>query len=255
MLRSRRLASGRNAVTAARTPQLAVVLPVHNEERLLPGALEALERASDGVDVVPDVIVVLDSCTDASRDIAETWAAAAAGRRRVRPRLVTCDARNVGEARRVGCHAALENSSSRCGLWIATSDADSRVPPNWLRAQLWCRARGFDAWAGRVTLREEFGIERRHLSEWSRRYERERRPIHGANLGFDAAWYESVGGFAARESGEDRELVRALVKAGASVYFDATTRVLTSARRDARAPDGFARALDRVEESLSSLNG
>lgn len=48
-------------------------------------------------------------------------------------------------------------------------------------------------------------------------------------------------------TGEDRAMVEALLGGGATVHFDSTTRVTTSSRRHARAPDGFAAALQHIE--------
>jgi hypothetical protein len=75
-----------------------------------------------------------------------------------------------------------------------------------------------------------------------REYDREAHPIHGANLGFNAAQYLAAGGFLPLETGEDRALLQALVDVGASTYFDSSLRVLTSARRRGHAPHGFAEA-------------
>ena len=49
-----------------------IVLPAHDEEQLLPSALGALSRATGHVSDVPVVVgitIVLDACTDRSRDI------------------------------------------------------------------------------------------------------------------------------------------------------------------------------------------
>jgi hypothetical protein len=62
--------------------------------------------------------------------------------------------------------------------------------------------------------------------------------VHGANLGVRADAYLAAGGFAAHPTGEDHALWRAL----ADRPRIATRRipVVTSARRRARAPSGFA---------------
>jgi hypothetical protein len=63
--------------------------------------------------------------------------------------------------------------------------------------------------------------------------------VHGANLGFRASAYLRAGGFPAVPTGEDRALVAALDAAGGRVLRTRALTVVTSARREARAPHGF----------------
>ena len=56
-----------------------------------------------------------------------------------------------------------------------------------------------------------------------------------------------VGGFAPLASSEDVALVQALEDVGASIAWSAAPRVVTSARRQFRAPGGFGATLARVE--------
>lgn len=72
------------------------------------------------------------------------------------------------------------------------------------------------------------------------------RHIHGANLGVSAAAYVAVGGFRPLASNEDVALVEALVAAKATVAWSAATRVVTNARLDFRAPQGFVATLRAV---------
>jgi hypothetical protein len=64
--------------------------------------------------------------------------------------------------------------------------------------------------------------------------------VHGANMGFLAEKYWKVGGFAALPSGEDVDLVRRFEQSGFHIRRDANLSVVTSARHDGRAPNGFA---------------
>jgi hypothetical protein len=104
-------------------------------------------------------------------------------------------------------------------------------------------------WAGRVHV-TDWSLRRRLLeTTWQREYDSERQPIHGANLGFNGGCYLDAGGFPPVRSGEDRALVRAMIARGANCWFDDALRVTTSARRVARAPHGFASALNLIEAS------
>ena len=110
-----------------RIERIAVVIPAHDEEELLPGCLDSVAEAARWAGVPVSVIVSLDSCTDASARVV-------AGKASVRS--VRCAVRNVGAARAIGVRAAL--GSGTRGLWLATTDADSVVP-----AAL-CAAAGMD---------------------------------------------------------------------------------------------------------------
>jgi len=56
---------------------VGVVLPVNDEEKLLPAALQAIEVAVDALStsISTQVVVVLDCCGDASSAIAHRWGA------------------------------------------------------------------------------------------------------------------------------------------------------------------------------------
>lgn len=237
-----------------RTLALGVVLPVHNEEDLVGGALESLSdslREPSALKIACEVVVVLDACIDRSAEVSAEWQRRMARRNDVHVSLLTCEARNVGIARRLGCASALEalGDVDPSRVWLATTDADSRVPRRWLRHQLLCHEEGHDVWAGRVHVAD--WSAHRHILQttWQREYESERQPIHGANLGFNAGVYLAAGGFPPLRTGEDRALVRAMADRGANCWFDDSLRVTTSARREARAPQGFAKALDLIEAS------
>lgn len=239
-----------------RTQALGVVVPVHDEEDLLDASLESLSVSLGDVrdcGVTCEVVIVLDSCVDLSARVVAEWQRRHARRDPVRVTRVNCDARNVGVARGAGCAAVLGNlrDVDPANIWIATTDADSKVPRRWLRAQLLSHEAGYDIWAGRVRV-TDWSIHRRVLqTRWQLEYESELKPVHGANLGFNAACYLAAGGFAPLPSGEDRALVRAMTTLGANPFFDDSLRVVTSARRLARAPEGFAHALNLLEASPS----
>ncbi|GAA4385521.1 glycosyltransferase [Tsukamurella soli] len=64
--------------------------------------------------------------------------------------------------------------------------------------------------------------------------------IYGANLGIRASTYLALGGFAPVATGEDRALVHVARDHGDGIVATDQAPVLTSARRHARAPHGFA---------------
>jgi glycosyltransferase involved in cell wall biosynthesis len=246
-----------------RIGQVAVVIPVHNEEQLLPRALAAARTAADALqaqrpNTAVTILVALDSCTDGSAAAASH---VAAGDRRISPLRVTF--RSVGGSRRAGIRAALLASSEKGlpyaspGLWLANTDADSCVPKNWLLSQLDLADRGADAVLGTVEPDPE-STDGELLRRWHARHPlgEDHAHVHGANLGVRASAYVLAGGFPRLRSHEDRTLVDRLRRNGAAVWSTDAIRVRTSGRTDARAPQGFGAYLRSLtQEPAPALKG
>jgi glycosyltransferase involved in cell wall biosynthesis len=218
----------------------AVVVPAHDEQELLPGCLTALRTAAAGVAAPTEIIVVADACTDDTGLIAATAGV----------RVVTVAAGNVGGARAAGMAYAARHGSA--GLWLATTDADSRVPPGWLGWHARHAARGTEVLVGTVEVHDWSPWPEAVRYAYERRYRAAPRHVHGANLGCAADAYERLGGFAAVGHDEDRDLVTRAAKAGLRVVYDTASPVRTSARRTARAPAGFAAHLAAVADEVSA---
>jgi glycosyltransferase involved in cell wall biosynthesis len=241
---------------AARTAAVGVIVPVHNEEELLGAALGAIARA---VTEVTDrgiecwTAIVLDGCSDGSEAIARHWTRSL-NRLKGRHRCVVlrCQATGVGGARRLGASALLRKWRARDPgrIWLATTDADSRVPPEWLVAQLAAHEADADVWTGRVVVDDWSPYGELTAFLWNHAYDDEELPVHGASLGFNAQMYLNAGGFAALRTGEDRALHHAILDVGGCAHHDMELRVITSGRRQARAPLGFAHALSSFDEDL-----
>ena len=93
---------------------ISVVIPAYNEEEYLPGCLRALRRQTFPAERF-EVIVVDNASTEATAAVA----------RRLGVRVVTEPRKGVGRARQAGFQAAQ-------GAVIASTDADTQVPPDWL---------------------------------------------------------------------------------------------------------------------------
>ncbi|WP_233197324.1 glycosyltransferase [Cryobacterium sp. N21] len=225
---------------------VVIVVPVRNEEVLLPRCSSALSAAIDTLSVVPEperprvfVVLVLDQCTDLSARVAAHWRAF---------RRYEIAAGAVGVARRDGIRHALgrlgclqtDGAASASQIWIATTDADSAVPPNWLVSQLALARNGAELVLG--TVQPDDDLAAHELLRWEELHTiGEGHPhVHGANLGVRADRYLAAGEFAPVDRDEDVLLVAALRNLGVVEARTALIPVLTSGRRIGRAPAGFA---------------
>lgn len=221
---------------------VGVVVPAHNEEDLLPSCLAALQQAARAIRPLPvHIVVAADACTDQTATLARDFGAT----------VVSIHARSVGAARQAGMRAVLEllGHLDPGEVWLATTDADTLVPPGWLSRQLHYAEQGWDAVIGTVTVTDwtEHGPE--VPPRFHQRYgtaDGAHPHIHGANLGFTAQAYRAAGGFGLRPTAEDHALVQALDQARSRILRTTQVHVVTSARRDARAPQGFSHLLSTL---------
>lgn len=235
-------ASGQPRRKAASIDDVAVVIPVHNEEEHLGRALAGVRAAADEVSarhpgVGVRVMVVLDCCADGSPRLATDFAASDA-----RFNVMTVDFRNVGMSRRAGAEGlGLTAGVPAARAWLANTDADSLVPRNWLVRQVELAAAGADVVLGSVEPDSD-GMHHALIARWHARHVLAEHHSHvfGANLGVRGSSYLKAGGFPAAASGEDRILVDRLRGNGAGIVATDSVRVLTSGRTVGRAPRGFA---------------
>lgn len=220
---------------------IGIVIPARNEAHHIAACVASAILAGkhpmlcgEGV----EVLVVADRCTDGTERIAIANGAL----------TLSIQAKNVGHARAAGADSLLQRNAR----WLAFTDADSTVAPDWLASQM---DLGADVVCGTV-----------EVSDWSAHLENAprlrdhfartyndmdgHRHIHGANLGVCASAYLKVGGFQHLHCSEDVALVEALNASGASIAWSASPRVTTSARTDARARGGFGDTLLAVTSSF-----
>jgi glycosyltransferase involved in cell wall biosynthesis len=217
---------------------IAAIVPAHNEADHIARCLTALVVAAgdERLRAEPVVVfVVLDDCSDDTGRIARAHGAT----------TLCTHHRNVGAARALGAEAAM----ARGARWLAFTDADTEVGPQWFAAQLAHLAQGSEAVCGTVAVRDWGSYGRATQAHFEATYfdVDGHRHIHGANLGVSSAAYRRAGGFDALDCHEDVALVRALEDAGTSIAWSAAPRVYTSARRSFRAPQGFGATLSTVE--------
>lgn len=232
---------------------VAVVMPAHNEDQHIGKALLALKAAADVLqrdyrDMAVKIVVVLDHCTDNSAEITASHVAGDA-----RFSVVDVELRSTGACRDLGFRTALEflDVDGTASIWLATTDADSAVPPHWLTRQVELAIMGADAILGSVEpdpADMDPAIHRRWLELHP--FREDHQHIYGANLGIRASAYLSAGGFPGLRAHEDRVLVERLRRHGFAVTATDTIRVVTSGRTYARAPEGFAAYLRSLAAEL-----
>jgi len=226
------------AVTRRGFDRAVVVIPAHNEATRLPRCLTAVLAAATAMPGRVLTVVVLDACTDRSAAVADRFGPGV--------QVLSIDAHNVGAARAAGFNRArtVWPDANVAHTWYATTDADSRVDPDWLVRQMVADA---DMVLGVVRVANwrhvPSSVAGRYLHRYRSKFGSDgegHNHVHGANMGFAAEKYWEVGGFAALPSGEDVDLVRRFEQRSFHIRRDARLSVVTSARHDGRAPNGFA---------------
>jgi glycosyltransferase involved in cell wall biosynthesis len=223
---------------------VGVVVPAQNEETLLPACLTALRHAAEAVSIPVHVLVVADACHDGTVATARACGA----------QVIRIGARNVGAARAAGMSMLLRRPAvpglvtarDPSAVWLATTDADTVVPPGWLQCQLRYASQGWDVVLGTVTVPDWDGYPPHVPAAFDALYGFGDGPhphVHGANLGIRASAYLGAGGFRPLRTAEDHALLAAATEAGCSVLQASDITVETSARRHARAPQGFSHVL------------
>jgi glycosyltransferase involved in cell wall biosynthesis len=228
---------------------IGVIVPAHNEQDLLPSCLASLRRAARAVRGVPvHLVVVADACRDQTAQVGRRGGAS----------VVRISARSAGQARAAGARAILRRTRhlDPADLWLTTTDADTLVPAYWLRQQVRHAGQGWDAIVGTIQVADWSGYPPGTRSLFRERYEGvegveggagQHSHVHGANLGFRASAYLRAGGFPELPTAEDHALVAALTAGGSRVLRTRALPVVTSARRESRAPHGFSHYLARME--------
>lgn len=226
---------------------VGVVVPAANEAALLDRCLRALRasrehlhRANSNI-VRTRIVLVLDSCTDASEAVASHYPDV---------EVIEVSERSVGPARRAGVQHLLGGGVRAREHWLANTDADSEVPLAWLADAVEEADRGAHLVIGTVT--PDTGLPEAVEAAWHARHPRhDRHPhVHGANFGIRADAYMALGGWPLLTTGEDQALAERARAAGhLRISRSARQPVRTSVRLAGRAPSGFSSYLRALAEA------
>lgn len=222
--------------------RVGIVVPARNEALLVRRCLGSILKASAESEVECFIVLVDDGSTDGTAAIASGMLSEHSGR------VLSVSHGNVGAARAAGVEWLLENREAAT-TWIASTDADTVVPENWILGQLAHVEEGADAVAGLVDI--DCGQAHPLRDAFAKAYGRKIAPtshahVHGANLSVSKLSYLSVGGFSPIPCGEDRDLWARLAAAGHRLVTDVHSVVITSSRLVSRTTGGFASDLRRL---------
>jgi glycosyltransferase involved in cell wall biosynthesis len=208
-------------------PLISVVLPARNEERLLPAALRSIAAQTLDPNLV-EAIVVSNGSTDASVEVAEREAAAAAASGGPRIEVLAHVAPGIALAKNLGARRAR-------GALLVFMDADSRMSPRLLETVRDRAAEGERAASIRIVA--DGGDPVDHAFFWvienGKRLVRTR-----ANMFWcERALFEALGGFdESLNHAEDLDFLVRAKRAGVRVGHIHAEWIATSPRRLHRGP-------------------
>ncbi len=203
---------------------ISVVIPAYNEERLIGQCLDAFVRQR--THHAFEVIVVDNASTDRTTQIARSYAP------RVPVRVIRESRKGRGQARKTG----FENAQ---GNIIASTDADTIVPMNWIEtiAKTFERNRGLVGITGTVRVLDCDPATNKMINTLQPAMMRvgaavvHYQLLNGFNFAVRAEAYRQSGGFDASLAGmEDYDLARKIGKIGRTAFVPSLT-VTFSGRR------------------------
>ncbi len=219
--------------------KIGIVIPAHNEAMTISDCLASVQTAIRQLpsNILAYPLVVLDDCTDDTLALVKI----------ADVDYTECDYHCVGRVRDMGIRHAIKKGAN----WIACTDADSVVTPDWLVQQVThvmqqptnmiCGVVDVDNWAHLTSQTRDAYIA--HYQDTMGH-----RHIHGANLSFSSKSYLAIGGFAPLRCHEDVDLVKKFEDQGYTITWSNRVRVITSSRLDARTSEGFAAFLRNLEK-------
>jgi GT2 family glycosyltransferase len=248
--------------TSGYAARVVIAIPAKNEADFITACLAALSRQTFPAD---DVVVVINNTSDDTARRAGALAASLPSRLHIEELTLPPPQANAGYVRRLAMERAAQLAGPR-GV-IMTTDADARVPPNWIERNLVWLSQGYDAVCGMAVIDpdDERGLPRNLLADdaletsytqisdeiddlidphpwdpWPRHTHRS-----GASIAVRAAVHCAVGGVPDVKHSEDRGFVARLELRDCKIRHDPALRVIVSGRQVGRAEGGMATAIAR----------
>ena len=220
---------------------MLVAVPARDEAATAVACLESIDRAAAAWGRPVVTVVACDSCVDDTVVRVEAWAP-----RAMHVHVIEGSWRGAGAARRAATArgALLLGTDRPACTWLASTDADTTVPPDWITRQVALADGGADVVLGIVELDSTTPPNLRNRFAATYVIHPGHRHVHAANMGVRRSTYDVAGGWSADISvGEEHDLVARAVAAGARVARRHDVVVTTSARTSSRVSDGFAHDL------------
>lgn len=227
---------------------VVVTIPAADEEDEIAGCLHSVDQAiaelHDRTSVRGHVVVALDDCRDGTADVVARFEHVVS---------VTCDAHRVGGARRRAAAVALDRWRPEHTCLVST-DADCRVPVDWLTEMTALFGLGMDVVLG--TVRPGPGLTASVERAWYGAHSlgNDHTHIHGANMGMSGSAYLRAGGWADLAAHEDVDFLQRAVATGLRIARAGAAPVVTSSRLIGRAPEGFASFLRSLHDELPAVS-
>ena len=243
----------------------AVAIPVNNEADRIADCLHALSHQTSVNTREAIVVLLLNNCSDGTRQIVDRLAPGFGMRIRCLEVTFSRAHATAGHARHLAMRLA-DDLVEPDGV-LLTTDADGRVDPNWIAQNLRALDQGADAVAGRIDIDPlEASLIPAKLHEdddrecfYSALLDRisaeldpdpfDRLPRHsehsGASIAVKVSAYRRAGGIPAVSLGEDRAFFAALRRVDARIRHAPEVRVVVSGRTIGRAAGGMADTIRR----------
>jgi glycosyltransferase involved in cell wall biosynthesis len=257
------LSDRRGACAIMQIRPVVIAVPAKDEAAHLPACLHALTHQQG--ERRHTILILVNNSGDDSLDVVHRFAATSSIRILGEDVVLTGAAATAGGARRAAMQRAADLAGAN-GI-ILTTDADGRVAPDWLAANLNALAVGADAVAGRAVIDPEdeklipdalLAADAREctyaalLDELAARIDPDpadpwpRHDEHsGASIAVTVEAFRRVGGIPAMPMGEDRAFFRQLQRIDARIRHAPEVQVVVSGRIEGRAAGGMADTIRR----------
>lgn len=215
---------------------IGVVVPARDEVASVAACVTSIRAALRATGLPGRIVVVADRCTDETAPIARRALGGDGD-------VLSSSAGRAGAARRAGADHLLATGRPPRLTWLATTDADTTVPPDWLCTHLAEADGGAAAVAGIVVLAADadHDVAARHAAVYELNPDGSHPHVHGANLGMRGDAYIDAGGWSSSlPVGEDHVIWDRLRARRWPVVATSRSWVTTSGRSLGRVEGGFA---------------